>query len=129
MSDEPVFDSSVVLAFLFDEPLSHKATKALSAGGRISAVNVCESCGRLMDRGIPADAAAAAFRRLKLSVIPFDEQAALAAASLKAATRSKGLSLGDRACLALAGSAKVFTCDRRWLEIQNEVDAQIVFAR
>lgn len=73
---------------------------------------------------MPADAAEDAFRRKTLVVIPFDEASALASAALKAETKDKGLSLGDRACLALAGSGKVFTCDRRWLEIQKKVDAK-----
>jgi PIN domain nuclease of toxin-antitoxin system len=51
---------------------------------------------------------------LQLRVIPFDRTHARLAGSLRTITRKLGLSLGDRACLALAESegATALTCER-----------------
>ncbi len=61
---------------------------------------------------------------------PFDANQAVAAAALRAATRSHGLSFGDRACLALAQSTglPVLTADRAWRGVGLDVDIEVIRA-
>ena len=65
---------------------------------------------------------------LGLDVRPFDADQAVAAAALLAATRSRGLSLGDRACPALARSAglPVLTADRAWRGVGLDVEIEVI---
>ncbi len=66
---------------------------------------------------------------LQLSVVPFDREQARLAGSLRRSTRGYWLSLGDRACLALARvqAAVALTCDRSWARI--DVGCRVKLAR
>ncbi len=68
-----------------------------------------------------ADYAWKRIRALDCEICHFTEEQARAAAELIAITRPYGLSLGDRACLALAieRKAKVYTADRAWANLTN----------
>ena len=125
---KPVLDASVVLAFLQGEALNARARAAIRPGARIGAVNLCEVYGKLLDRGVTADDAQTAVAKLRLDVVPFDETLADRAARLRTIV-PRHLSLGDRACLALATArgAKVFTCDREWLAL--DIEAEVALAR
>jgi len=105
-----VLDASVVL----DEVGAEEARPHLR-GGLISAVNYAEVLARTARPCPSLEAARRQVDRCDLPIVPFDaEQAAVAA--LAAATRSLGLSLADRACLALGrmGDRPVVTADRQW---------------
>ena len=105
MSDRTgvVLDASAVLALLQQEPGATRVA-ALLPDAWISAVNLSEVVAKLIDHGVPADALVPALWQLSLRVQAFDSDAAIRAGELRAATRPLGLSLGDRACLALAQS-------------------------
>ncbi len=126
MSDA-VLDASAVLAVLGAED-GHEAVLPYLAGARLSAVNAAEVLSKLADVGIAAETARGHLTRLGLSVEPFGEPQAVMVARLRERTRSRGLSLGDRACLALAaerGSIAV-TADRSWAELDVGVDVVVV---
>ena len=118
-----VFDASALLVMLFDEPGAQKAAAELEArDGVASAVNYAEVISKLMERGLPEEAALQAWRGLSVEVHPLDAAMALDAARLRATTRSQGLSLGDRCCLALArqlGNVPVVTADRAWRSVKG----------
>ena len=122
-----VFDSSALLAILFEEEGAAVAARALS-GGIVSAVNASEVVAKLVDLGAGEAEAAASFRAFGLLVRPFDETLAVAAAAMRAATRAHGLSLGDRACLAQAirERAAVLTADRAWARLDLGVDVTVI---
>ena len=63
-----------------------------------------------------------------LILTPFAIEDAKWAAEIVVPTRSQGLSLGDRACLALAGrlSLPVLTTDRAWKEIPLPIQVELV---
>lgn len=86
----------------------------------LSAVNATEVLTKLIDLGASAEDALGALLHLQPSIVPFTSELADAAARLRPATRQFGLSLGDRACLALAIdlALPVLTADRRWAELQ-----------
>jgi ribonuclease VapC len=110
-----VLDASALLAFLLDEP-GAVAVTALLPRAAISAVNHSETLAQLVDRGKPLAEAVAGLARLRVEVVPFDSGSSAVAASLRAASKRLGLSLGDRACLALglARQLPVVTTDRAW---------------
>ena len=124
---EAVLDASVVLAAVLGEA-GGEAVGTLPSAGLVSAVNYAEVLTRLDDLGVAADAAEASISLLGLEVVDFDAAQARHAAGLRAATRSSGLSLGDRACLALALSRKAsaFTADRAWTEASVPVEIRLI---
>jgi PIN domain nuclease of toxin-antitoxin system len=96
-----VLDSSAVLAVLQNEPGKELVMAALP-GAFVFSVNLAEVASKLSDRGIPAEMANATLATLRLNVVAFTQEQALLSGNLRARTRGRGLSLGDRACLALA---------------------------
>lgn len=115
-----VVDASVLLAIIFNEPGQEVAAPRLPHSV-ISAVNLSEVVAKLIDRGYSAEAAIGTASSFKLEVRPFDDIQALSAGTLRATTRPRGLSFGDRACLALAKSlgATVLTADRAWAGLEG----------
>ena len=67
-------------------------------------------------------------RGLDLAIRPFDESLAVAAGLLRSATREHGLSLGERACLAMARceGAAVLTADRTWATLNVGVEVELI---
>lgn len=110
-----VIDASAVLALLFGER-GAEVVRAHLRTGVIGAANLAEVLAKLSDHGMPAEQAARAVAILGLEVAPMTEAQARRSAALRSATRAAGLSLGDRACLALAAELGVpaLTADRGW---------------
>jgi ribonuclease VapC len=115
-----VLDASAVLAVLNGEPGADKLTPQLLSAAVISAVNLAEVQSKLVDRGLSPDVAWAAALSPVGEAIPFTTDDAKTAGSMIAQTRALGLSLGDRACLALgiALHAPVYTADRSWKNLK-----------
>ncbi|EDQ32345.1 hypothetical protein HPDFL43_12788 [Hoeflea phototrophica DFL-43] len=113
-----VVDSSVLLAVLRNEDGAEIAMPSL-AGALLSSVNGVEVITRLIDLGYETDRALSALSRFRLNVVAFDMDLAEMAGRLRAGTRHRGLSLGDRACLALAirEKATALTADRNWADL------------
>jgi PIN domain nuclease of toxin-antitoxin system len=122
-----VLDASALLAVLLDEPGGDRVLPVLQ-GAVMSAVNLSESVSRAIDRGFPASDALALVDRFRLTVSAFDRKQAELAAGLRLAMRAKGLSLGDRACLALALDldCPVLTADRAWAALDLGVDIRLI---
>jgi PIN domain nuclease of toxin-antitoxin system len=112
-----VLDASAVLALIYREPGHEQVADALP-GAVCSTVNWAEVVGKLAQREHPNPASAAdAVRTLGVKVLPFTTTHAVAAGLLWPTTRAAGLSLGDRACLALAQATPesvAYTCDGAW---------------
>ncbi len=122
-----VLDSSAVLAYLWNEPGS-EAIRPLIPDGRISSVNVVEVVSKLIDHGLTGEASKLMLASLNLATVPFDHTQAQLAGTLRSQTRRHGLSLGDRACLALAlvERAKIVTADRAWSKVDLGVEIEVV---
>lgn len=125
-----VLDASAILSVVFDEAGSDRVIPLL-AGASISAANWCEVITRMIDRESDSAQAHRLLTDLGLSVVPFDRVQAEAAGGLRAATRDAGLSLGDRACLALAltRNERAVTCDRAWAKIADVAGVEIEVVR
>ena len=125
-----VLDASAVLALLFEEP-GAEAVRAHLRTGVIGAANLAEVLAKLSDHGLPVQEAARAVAILGLEVAPMTEAQAQRSAELRPATRPAGLSLGDRACLALAAElgAPAFTADRSWDMVAGPVGVHVQVIR
>jgi ribonuclease VapC len=122
-----VLDSSVILAHINDEPGSDNAAQYFG-DALISAVNLAEVTGKLVERGASLGLVRLALSRYGLQVAIFDEELAELTGALRAATKSFGLSLGDRACLALGQrySLPVLTADRMWKELGLPIEVRLL---
>lgn len=122
-----VFDASAILAAANNEPGADRVNRHL-ADSVVSTVNVAEVQGKLVLRGVsPADAWEIVLSHCH-EVIDFDTQQASMAGNMVATTQSLGLSLGDRACLALAMllKAPVYTADRLWKKLPFDLDVRLL---
>lgn len=115
-----VLDASALMAVLNEEP-GQDFVRPRLRNAAISAVNLGEVAVKMAERGVPAWQIEATLGDFNLDVHPFDMGQALAAAALRAPTRSRGLSFGDRACLALAShlGGIALTADRAWAGLEG----------
>jgi PIN domain nuclease of toxin-antitoxin system len=122
-----VLDSSAVLAVILNEPGSENVASILD-GGLLSTVNLSEVHSRLLERGAAADHAWKGILSLHCQVCFFSDEQARVAAELRKITRPYGLSLGDRACLALAieRRATVYTTDRVWKSLNLGIGVEVI---
>jgi PIN domain nuclease of toxin-antitoxin system len=96
-----VLDASALLAFLHDEAGGDSVSRALE-GGIVSTVNWSEVLQKSLQRDVNIEGMQQEFVAVGVSFEPFTPQQAETAARLWSQTRGYGLSLADRACLALA---------------------------
>jgi ribonuclease VapC len=114
VTDRPgVLDASALLALLHDERGADRVAAVLP-GAVVGAVNLSEVVAKLAERGMSASSIRTALQGLDLDVRAFDADLAYDTGELRRTTRARGLSLGDRACLALAArlGAIAVTTDR-----------------
>lgn len=115
MTARAVLDASAVLAVVFSEP---GAEVVIDHGPSVllSAVSYSEALAKATDRGFPPAEARRVLNSLRYSVVPFDDEHAVVAASFRAPTRYLNCSFADRACLAtgLLRRLPVITADRNW---------------
>ncbi len=122
-----VLDASVVLAVIFTEPGAERAHE-YGPDIMVSAVNMAEVASRLVDRRIAIDVVTQCLIQLGASTVPFDAEQALLAGALREPTKKLGLSMGDRACLALAmrEGAVVVTADKAWKKLALDVQIELI---
>src|SRR5438445_13800044 len=122
-----VLDASAVLALLGREKGWEEVEQAIAAGSAISTVNVAEIVSKLSDTGMPETAISQVLDLLALEIIDFNQSLAHQTGMLRPFTKHVGLSLGDRACLALAGARNlpVLTTDRAWKTLALDVTVQL----
>lgn len=125
---EVVLDASALLALLNEEP-GHEEISRTIPNAAIGAVNLSEVTAKLAESGMPGEEIQEALEGLALEVHDFGWDLAFQAGLLRPATKSRGLSFGDRACLALGQrlDLPVLTTDRTWEGL--ELDVEIKLAR
>jgi ribonuclease VapC len=123
-----VLDASVVLAVLNDEPGADKLTPELLSNATCSTVNLAEVQTKLVSAGVNPDEAWEDTLSPIREAEPFTDEHARIAGSLVAQTRTLGLSLGDRACLALGLELKapVYTADKSWKKLKLGVKIHVI---
>ena len=107
-----------MLALLYREPGSALVATLLDVSV-ISAVNLAEVASRFAEDGMPWDVVLETIGNLNLEVVPFGSNQAYETGRLRPLTKTFGLSMGDRACLALAQQMQLpaLTTDRSWSNI------------
>jgi PIN domain nuclease of toxin-antitoxin system len=123
-----VLDASAILAVINAEPGAEKLTSDLLADAVASAVNLAEVQTKLVSRGWTSDDAWEDATSPIREVLPFDEEQARMAGDLVTQTRHLGLSLGDRACLALGIALKVpvYTAEKAWKKVKVGVRIHVI---
>lgn len=120
-----VVDASAVLAVVFQERGRESVAPALP-GASISAVNLAEVMSKMLDRGLSPERIDRQLDELSLAVADFDRNLAIQAALLRKITSHKGLSLGDRACLAMREKRPVLTADTAWSDLDLPVEVVLI---
>lgn len=120
-------DASALLAFLFREA-GHGHVASIIDESCISAVNLAEVIGRFVRDGYDAHVVLRRFASSRIEIVPFSAADAALAASLIPRTQALRLSLGDRACLALALARGIpaVTADRCWSRLEIGVAVTVI---
>jgi ribonuclease VapC len=128
-----VLDASALMAVLHDEIGADVAAEAIANGAAISVVNWAEVLTKLAERGRDPEQAASETRKAEgskraLAIEPLTAADCVVVARLRLTTRAQGLSLADRACLALAERLAVpaITADREWAKADIDADIQLI---
>ena len=123
-----VLDASALMAVINQEAGGEKLTPEIMSLAVTSTVNLAEVHGKLIQRGFAPDDAWRATRMTVQEAVDFTAEQAKIAGDLVAQTRSLGLSLGDRACVALGISlhAPIYTADKAWKSLNVGVRIHVI---
>lgn len=126
-SQRSVLDASAVLALLHGEP-GGEVVEELLGTSAISSVNWSEVIQKALEKKTQVEGLREELESLGLEIVPFTASLAEKTAHLRAETRSLGLSLGDRACLALAEDLgrPAVTTDKIWGDLPLRVEVRVV---
>jgi len=127
---EFVLDASALLALLLGEPGGVRVGHTLPASA-MTTVNFAEVVGHYTRNGGRDAEIRAVLDPLPMSLVPFDQELAFQTGILLPLTRAAGLSLGDRACLALARRLDVpaLSADRAWQAIAGQAGVRVELIR
>ncbi len=122
-----ILDASAIIAVYKREKGAEEVIR-VSEMARLSAVTVAEVATWLVLQGVSPEQAYSAMNQFRLVVEPFHHARAVAAGFLVEKTRVRGLSLADRACLALAAELNlpVLTADRAWSGLDLDVEIRLI---
>ena len=122
---DAVLDASAVLAFFHREP-GGETVRSVLEDSAISTVNLSEVIAKLVENGTDGDTAVLLTQAQPFHPIDYTVAQAQVAGTLRAETRRAGLSLGDRACLALALALNlpVYTAERAWRDLRLDVEVR-----
>lgn len=122
-----ILDASALLALINSEKGCEKVTEYLP-NASMSAVNVTEVASLLHIISMPNEEIESIINNLITTIIPFDAVQAYQAGKFRTVTKDKGLSLGDRACLALGFTKKlpVVTTDKIWQKLDIGVEVILI---
>ncbi|WP_341757651.1 type II toxin-antitoxin system VapC family toxin [Candidatus Tisiphia endosymbiont of Ditula angustiorana] len=123
-----VLDASALLALIKYETGATEVEKLL---GNIimSSVNVSEVAAILLDSDMTEEECKNSIEPFISSIIPFDSEQSFLSALLKKHTKHKGLSFGDRACIALGIklNVSIYTADKAWYNLEiNQADIKLI---
>lgn len=127
MSKAAVLDASALLCLLNGEPGSGRVLEVLPTAV-IGAANLAEVVSKLRERGLSVEEVEDVLGGLPLDIWPLTAAQAYAIGHLRPTTRNYGLSLGDRACLALAAELGMpaLTADQAWAGLDIGVAVEMI---
>ena len=120
-------DASAVLAVINSEPGAEMVQRAWTDAS-VSAVNYSEVIAKLVEAGLDDAEAIGVLEALPITVHALDAAQAQRAGLLRRQTREHGLSLGDRACLALAMmlGLPAMTADHGWIDLDLGIEIVVI---
>lgn len=127
-----VLDASALVALIYEEPGAYRVRDAIGEGAMISTVNWAEVLTKLVVAGgDPHEITSMALPggpATKLQLVAYDDEQARESARLVRLTRSLGLSLADRAALALAQLRRlpVLTTERAWRTLRLPIKIEVI---
>jgi ribonuclease VapC len=127
-----VMDASALLALMQGEPGSDVVDELIQDQECIASnVNIAEVGTKLIDKGLAPGQLTRTLKELNVQPIDFNLEQATLCASLRLSTKHVGLSLGDRACLALAQLVKgtAVTGDSAWSDVAEAVGVKVLMIR
>lgn len=127
---ESVLDASALIALLLGEQGGARVNHAL-AEAAMSTVNLAEVIGHFARKGSSEADIHEMLDPLPFTRVPLDDELAYHIGMLLPLTRAAGLSLGDRACLALARRLDVpaLTADRAWQTVAAPAGVRVELIR
>ena len=122
-----VLDAAAVLTFLSGEPGWNEVERLLDQA-YVNAVNVAEVASKLAERGSSAESTREIIESLGIEIVSCDRLLAYRIGELRVTTKSFGLSLGDRACLATAlhYNTPAITADRHWKALKLGIKIHVI---
>ena len=123
-----VLDASALMAVLNSEPGAEMLTPQIMSMAATSTVNLAEVHAKLLSRGWTSAQAWEDATSPVREVIPFESDHARITGDLSTITRTFGLSLGDRACLALgmALQVPVYTAEQAWKKLKLDLRIHLI---
>ena len=125
-----VLDASALLALLLREPGCERVRGELT-GASMTTVNLAEVIGYFARLGTAEADVNSVIGPLPFEHVSFDVDLAERAGMMLPLTRAAGLSLGDRACLALAArlGVRALTADRSWTSVGASLGVEVDLLR
>jgi len=130
MSNKYLLDASALLALFQGEKGSETVAGHIPYSA-LSTVNLAEVASVLNKVGMPENEIQELFTDIDIEILSYERESAVATGSIRSLTQKKGLSLGDRACLATAKKHKriALTADKVWLDFQEELGVVVELIR
>lgn len=127
MSKSVILDASALIAFIYQEK-GMEVVEEYLPHSKISTINLTETATFMIKQGLHAKEVNESLKDLSLTIIHFDESQAFLAARLVEKTANSGLSLGDRACLALGiqENLPVLTADKIWTSLSLNIKIKLI---
>ncbi len=129
MANKIVFDSSALI-MLFAKEKGYEIIKQRMKNAIISSVNIAEVYKYCIEvQNLSEEDCRSLIKLSGIKIIEFCEEQALITAKIIKRTKHYGLSLGDRACIALAmlNNHPILTCDKIWQKV--DIDIEFIMAR
>jgi ribonuclease VapC len=124
-----ILDTSALLAYLWKEPGEARVAQLLTAEHcLLGTTNLAELVSKIVEQGFPHGEIQNLVNSFNVDIVPLSQEQALLSGVLRQTTRHLGLSLGDRACLALTktlGGIAV-TADRPWLTLDIDIAIECI---
>ena len=125
-----ILDASALIAFLHNEPGAEAVVDAITATAAVSVVNWAETLSKVAADGDDPQQVADSLQTSDSPLIlePLTDADCVEIARLRPLTKAHGLSLADRACLALAKRLEipVVTADRDWADLNLGTTVQLI---
>jgi ribonuclease VapC len=125
-----ILDASALIAFLHNEPGAEAVVDAITATAAVSVVNWAETLSKVAADGDDPQQVADSLQTSDSPLIlePLTDGDCVEIARLRPLTKAHGLSLADRACLALAKRLEipVVTADRAWADLNLGTTVQLI---